>query len=181
MSNGADLANSISAIAAVVSAIGGAFAAVAASRSATSARVAQEASAESVRRAALREVVLTGGQVLLEVSQVKARAAEASEAYQSLATHTGQFLSSCTAAFQSKVAEKVGKAEEGAAYAKLFLPDARSLDKAPPSEIDRVQVRLTNSLAEVRAIHEDLEREHASVDTECAAYRNAAIPRYPTR
>jgi hypothetical protein len=59
------------------------------------------------------------------------------------------------------------------ADAKLFVEGASSLGSATLDDIDRVQIRLSGSLATCRAIREDLEREENSIEAQCAERRES--------
>lgn len=165
----------VSAAAAVVSAVGGAFAAFAASRSAKSAQIAQEAAAAAEHRAALRQIGVTATEILIETGRITARANALKSAYRSLAILAGQYGGSRQQLWESAIDEKLKHASELSKYAKSFASTSGKLDHAPPEETDRVQVRLTNTLSETRALREDLERELFGVEGQSAAYRDKAI------
>ncbi len=58
--------------------------------------------------------------------------------------------------------------------AELFARGARPLEQSPLSEIDRVLVRLTESLATVRAVREELDRKYAATFARNTETRQAA-------
>lgn len=165
----------VSAAAAVVSAVGGAFAAWAAFRSAESARIAQQAGAAAEHRAALRQIGTTATEVQIEVERIASRGNDLKIAYRTLFTFAGQLGSSRNNLYDAAVDEKLKRASELGGYAKLFTTAAAKLDGTPPEETDRVQVRLSNTLTEIRALREDLERELSSVEGQSATYRDQAI------
>jgi hypothetical protein len=159
------------AIAAVVSAIGGCAGALAAFRSARSASEAARSTEEAVRRAALREISSTASTIGLEVARVHTRAAELDTAYQAAAVSSGSFAHSGYEELRrnaSVCSERAGKFAEDAA---LFTAGARSLAQVPPDELDRVLLRLTESLATVRALHDEVDRKYSEVSSENAEER----------
>lgn len=164
----------VSAAAAVVSAVGGAFAALAAFRSAESARVAQQAAAAVEHRAALRQIGTTATEVLIEVERIASRGNDLKIAYQTLFTFAGRSGGS-RKNLDSAVDEKLKHASELGDYAKLFTTAAEKLDGTPPEETDRIQVRLSNTLTEIRALREDLEHELSGVEGQSVTYRDKAI------
>lgn len=165
----------VSAAAAVVSAVGGAFAAIAAFRSADSARVAQQAAATAELRAALRQIGVTATEVLIEAERIASRGDDLKIAYRSLFIFAGQVGGSREALYDSAVDEKMKHATELSEYSKLFASNTGKLDSAPPEEIDRIQVRLSSILTEIRALREDIEREISGVEGQSATYRDKAI------
>lgn len=165
----------LSLAAAVVSAVGGAFSAWAAFRSAGSARLAQEEAARAERRAALRRVSETAGLVVSEVERIKARGPLLQLNYRSLFALSGSAGGSRSNVYIEAVDEKVKKAITLADDASLFAGEAKSLEDATLEEIDRVQVRLSNSLATVRGVREDLEREESSVEAQSAQLREQRL------
>lgn len=165
----------VSAAAAVVSAVGGALAALAAFRSAESARIAQQAAAGAEHRAALRQIGITATEVLIEAERIVSRGNDLKLAYQTLFAFAGRAGSSRQTLYDSAIDEKLQHASKLSDYAKLFTTAAGKLDSAPPEETDRVQVRLSNTLTEIRALREDLERELSGVEGQSATYRDKAI------
>lgn len=165
----------VSATAAVVSAIGGAFAAWAAFRSAGSARVAQQAAADSERRASLRQIATTASEVLIEAQRVESRGHDLKSAYRSLFVIAGSGGGSRQALYDTAVDEKLKEAQGLADSAKVFSSSPRSLEDAPPDEIDRVQLKLSTALTKVRALREDIEREFTSAEGQSAAFRDKAL------
>lgn len=165
----------ISAAAAIVSAVGGAFAAFAAFRSAESARVAQQSAAAAEHRAALRQIGVTATEALIEAERIASRSNDLKIAYRSLSIFAGQVGGSREALYVSAIDEKLKHASGLSGYAKLFASNTGKLDNAPPEETDRVQVRLSNTLTEIRALREDIERELSGVEGQSATYRDKLI------
>lgn len=157
-----------SAIAAVVSAIGGCAAAVAALRSASSARDAARSAEDTARRAALREVSTTASNILLEVARLRTRAVELRTEYQTASAFSGSFAHSGYEELRSNAAASATSAGPYADDAALFTGGAMNLAQAPSDEVDRVLLRLTESLATARTMRDDLDRKYAE-----ASARNA--------
>lgn len=168
-----------SAIAAVISAIGTVFATWAAFRSAGSAQLAQKAAAEAERRSDLRQLCITAGEVLVEFRRVESRAVDAKQAYTTLFTFSGNSSGSRRNIYISAIEEKSKTATQLQNHAQLFISPPKNLGTAPLDEIDRIQTKLSNSLTEMRALRQDLEREHASVESQNAVYQEKVIHSLP--
>lgn len=165
---------------AVVSAIGVVLSAFAAFRSASSARQAQRTVAEAERRASLRQVALTATEVLVEFRRAQARGNEAKRAYGGLAAFSRNTGSDRQVMYVQAIEDKIQGLVPRADNAKLFAFQSEKLLLVPMADIERVQTDLSNSLTEIRALREDLEREHALVHAQCEVYRERAI-RGPTQ
>lgn len=165
----------ISVIASVISAIGGAFAAFAALRSANSAMVAQQAVGDAEHRASLRQISATATEVLVEVARTESRGVDLKRAYQTLFSFAGRGGSTSLLQIISEIDDKLKIASESIEQASLFTAPTKSLERAPPEETDRVQMKLSNDLINVRALREDIELKLASVEGQCATYREKAI------
>ncbi len=170
-----DTVDLLVAAASVISAIGGGFAAWAAFKSAASARSAQESTERAELRVALRQLSTTAGLIAVEVARVRDRGSALKIAHRSLATLSGTSGSSRVALYESAIDDKVKQSEELAIDAELWKDGATTLQSGPPEEIDRVQRRLSVSLRAVEAIREDLEREHATVESQCSEYRQRML------
>jgi hypothetical protein len=170
-----DPADVISAIAAAVSAIGGAFAAVAAFRSAASAREAQEAAQASEKCAAVRQLTVTANEVLVEARRVESRGAELKLSYRTLSTFVGSSGGSRESLPLAEVEIKLAEVTTLSERAKAFTSDQEGLLNGPLEEISVREITMAQILTQVRAIREDLEREHGFVEGQCTAYREKAI------
>lgn len=73
------------------------------------------------------------------------------------------------------VDDKVTSVHALAAIAKPFASDGGDLANATLEEINKAEIKLTQALSQARATREELEREHASVEAQCATYRENAI------
>lgn len=171
----ADLSAVISATAAVVSAVGGLFAAIAAFRSAESAREARETALTSEKRAVLRQLTVTANEVLVEARRAESRGAELRLAYRTLFIFGGSSGGSSEALYLAEVDKKLAELGELSENAKPFAFGQDSLMNGPIDEIESRETKLAQVLTRVRAIREDLEREHASVEGQCTIYREKAI------
>jgi hypothetical protein len=152
----------VSAVAAVVSAAGGA-------------KVTQQAATAAEHRAALRQIGITATEILIEVERFASRGSGLKIAYRTLSTYAGQAGGSRQSLYDKAVDEKLKYVAELSEHAKLFANNAGKLDNSPPEETDRVQVRLSSALTEIRALREDIERELAGVEGQSATYRDKVI------
>jgi replicative DNA helicase len=171
----ADPAAVISAVAAVVSAIGGAFAAIAAFRSAASAREASQTAEMSEKRAALRQLIVTANEVVVEARRADSRGAELKLAYRTLFTFGGSSGGSRETKYLAEVEKKLGEITTLSKIAKPFASDQDDLMNGLVDEISGREASIAQVLTQVRAIREDLEREHASVEGQNTTYREKAI------
>lgn len=174
-----DPAAVISAIAAVVSVVGGGFAAVAAFRSAGSARDAREDAQVSEKRTALRQLTVTANEVLVEARRTESRGAELKLAYRTLAAFSGNSSGSREGLYLVETDKKLAEVTKLSEYAKPFAPGQDGLMNGPVDEIGSRETKMAQVLTQVRAIREDLEREHASVEGQCTTYREKAIQGRP--
>ena len=136
-----------SAVAAVVSAIGGAFAAVAAFRSAASAREAAHQAEESERRALLREVSTAAVSIQAVVLGVSSRGQELLLEYRSAEVFSGSAEHSALKQLRESTENLIGRARSFVEDAQLFSGGAKSLSAAPVEEVERVRTRLTETLS----------------------------------
>jgi hypothetical protein len=164
-----------SAIAAVVSAIGGAFAAVAAFRSAASARDATHQAEESERRALLREVSSSAASVQAVVLGVSSRGKELLLEYRSAEGFSGSADNSSLLALRESVEQLVEQARTFVGDAQLFSGGAKSLSSAPIEEIERVRTRLTENLGLAQVIREELDRKYFDMASKNMQYRQAVL------
>ena len=171
----ADLVTLISVIASGVSAVGGAFAAVAAFRSAGSARDAYEATQVFEKRSALRQLMVTASEVLVEGRRAESRGAELKLAYRTLSIFAGAFGGSAERECLANTDKKLDEVTRLSEYAKPFTCDQAQLMNGPLDEIISRETKMAQVLAQVRAMREDLEREHASVEGQCTTYREKTI------
>lgn len=171
----ADSAVVISAIAAVVSAVGGCFAAVAAFRSAGFARTANEAAQLSEKQAALRQMSVTASEVLVEAERANTRGVDLKNAYQTLSAFAGQSGGSRLGLYIDKVDKKLKDTEELSQKARPFISGVEDLINGPLLEMNSREIAMTQALTKIRAIREDLEREHASIEAQNKTYRDKVI------
>lgn len=168
---------SASAVAAVVSAVFGVLAVVAAFRSASYAQKAHDAAEDAERRGALRQVISTAKEVELEAKRGIDAAALAGRSRNDLAIFAGGLGGSRNRLSQDTYTAKSKRAEEIATEARLFSGMPSTIEKAPPTELDRVLIKLTALLSEAQALREDLERERTELEAQCTTFRQAALQR----
>jgi hypothetical protein len=147
-----------SAVAAVVSALGGTFAVVAAFRSASSANEAARSVEQAERRSLLRDVSNTASKVQLAIVAATSRASELQTEYQTAEAFSGSFENSAVAP-----------------DAALFSGGARSLEAAPLEEIDRVLIRLSESLLMVQTVREEFDRKYLAVSSQNLLHRQVVL------
>lgn len=164
-----------SAVAAVVSAVGGAFAAVAAFRSAGAAREAALSAEHANRRAMLREVSAVAASILGAVLGVKSRAAELISEYKSAEVFSGSRENSSLLKLQENTRELQAKAESFVADAGLFANGATQLAASPAEETDRVFVRLSGNLQLIQTIRDELDRKYAAMSSQNAQHREVTL------
>jgi hypothetical protein len=75
----------------------------------------------------------------------------------------------------AEVDKKLAEVAELSESAKPFASGQDNLLNGPVDEISRRETQIVQRLTQVRAIREDLEREHASVEGQCTTYREKAI------
>jgi DNA replicative helicase MCM subunit Mcm2 (Cdc46/Mcm family) len=163
------------AIAAVVSAVGGAFAAVAAFRSADSAREAARSAEDSNRRAMLRELSSTAASILVAVLGIKSRATELIVEYKSAEIFSGSTGHSSLQKLKENTLELQATAESFVADASLFANGATQLAKSPVEEIDRIWVRLSGNLQVLQTIRDELDRKYTAMATQNLQHREIAL------
>lgn len=162
-------------VVAFLGAAGGFAGAIAAFRSAGSARDAARSVEEISRRAALREVSAAASSVLLEAESVRLRSAELDTQYQVATAFSGSAEHSGYRELRESAAASATAAATFASDAALFTGGAKSLAQAPPDEVDRVLIRLSEALAKVRALRDELDRKHAEVSNANGAERERRL------
>ncbi|MES9994076.1 MAG: hypothetical protein ABW098_19160 [Candidatus Thiodiazotropha sp.] len=154
-----------SVIAAVVSAVGGCAAAIAAFRSADSARLTAKAAYESSRRESLREISSLATTIETEIIAARSVAGELNAEYRTAEILAGTTNNSSIERMRSTTNALAEKASSFSNNAQPFAGGAIVLNQAPPDEIHRVHVRLSDDLAKIRVIREELARK-------CSAMRD---------
>lgn len=163
------------AIAAIVSALGGTFAAVAAFRSADSAREAARSAEESNRRTRLRELSGTATSILVAVLGVKSRASELVVEYRSAEAFSGSAGNSGLQELIKNTLELQAKAESFVADASLFTNGSMRLVSSPEEDIDRVYVRLATNLQLLQTIRDELDRKYTAMAAQNLQHREIAL------
>lgn len=164
-----------SAIAAVVSAVGGAYAAVAAFRSAAAAQQAAASLAASEKRALLREVSSLAATIQETVLGLSSRGKELLLEYRSAEVFSGSVGNSALLELARSTQTLIEKAESFVPDAQLFSGGAKPLCNAPPDEVERVRVRLSENLGMVRVIREELDRKHSAMAARNLQSRRIAL------
>ena len=163
----------LSVTASAVSAAGGAFAAWAALQSSRSASKAQATADAMETRVALRDVALAAGEIQVEARRAQSRAELLKGSYGTLFILSGSFGNSRQAIYSAEVEKKADRIAQLVEDAKKFDYGATSLRQATIDDILRVQMRLSNSIKEVRGLREELDREHDQIESQCAERRES--------
>ena len=164
----------LSVVAALASAVGGAFAAWAALQSARSASKAQEAADAMERNIGLRDISLAAGEVQVEARRAHSRAEQLKHSYSTLFALSGSFGNTREALYAAEIDKKTERIAKLVDDASKFDGGATLLKMATFEEILRVQMRLINSVKEVRALREELDREQDQIEEQCAERRKSA-------
>jgi hypothetical protein len=146
------------------------LATMAAFRSAGSARDALRAADRSERNSALRDFAVAETELHVEVNRVESRGVELTRPYK-LLLGGGSQLTYHTSAIEEKVQAARGLSSK----APTLSAKEDKLHEVPLDSINSNHVQIARALTQVRAIREDLEREQASVEGQCAANREAEI------
>jgi hypothetical protein len=125
-------------------------------------------------------VAVTADAIVLEVKCIESLAAKVKAASGSLAAFSGALRSAKRQAFASTVDEKVRTVTDLVSEARALTSGATLLSNARTDDIHRKRTRLEQSLNRVRAVREELEHELASLEANCAVYREKAIKGSPT-
>lgn len=165
----------VSAVASAVSAAGGAFAAVAAFRSAASAKRAEKILVASEKQAAIRQLALSANQILVEARQIEALGGYLKSGYETLAIFAGSYGGSRKKIHISAVDDRLAEVKILSGHAEPFASIQENFMDDSVSEISLKGTWLSQLLNQVRGIKEMLERQHASVERECAAERDMSL------
>lgn len=165
----------VSAVAAVISALGGAFAAIAAFRSAAMARAATQQIEESERRALLREVSTTAASIQATVLGVSSRGKELLIEYRSAEVFSGSSNNANLQGLRESTEDLIEKARLFVPDAQLFSGGAKSLVGVPIEEVERVSTRLSENLKIVQVIREELDRKHLDMAARNMQHRQVIL------
>ncbi len=165
----------ISAIAAVLSAIGGGIACIAAFRSAKHAKDTFDAGELSEKRLLLRQLSVAAHEVAFEVDRIKWVAQGLHISYKTLFTFAGQFNSSRQQMYEREIDAKLQEADSLLEKAKPFTKFQDSLLNGPLEEIALREIAITQAILRARAIREKLEEEQRSVEVQNQAHRERTL------
>ncbi|WP_169333093.1 hypothetical protein [Thiobacillus denitrificans] len=163
------------AVAAVISAIGGAFAAVAAFRSAATARDATRQAEEAERRVLLREVSTAAASIQAVVLGVSSRGQELLLEYRSAEVFSGSSDHSGLRQLRESTENLIKKARFFVEDAQLFSGGAKSLSDAPVEEVERVRTRLAENFNLLQVIREELDRKYLDVASKNMQHRQVIL------
>jgi hypothetical protein len=164
-----------SAIAAVVSAVGGTFAVIAAFKSAAAAEKASRFAEGAERRTSLREVSGLAASLQATVLGVTSRGAELTVEYRSAEVFSGSADHPGLRELRESTEALVDKARSFVPDAQLFSGGAKTLANASVEDIERVRTRLTENLQIVQVIRDELDRKYLAMATQNAQHRQALI------
>lgn len=170
-----DLVAIISAIAAVVSAIGGGVACIAAFSSAKHAKATFDAGQLTEKKLVLRQLSVTAYEVSVEVDRIKWVAQGLKVAYQTLFTFAGQFNGSRQMLHTKEIDSKLQEADKLLERANPFTTLNESLINGPADEISLREIMLTQALTKAKALREKLEEEHRSIEAQNQVYRERIL------
>lgn len=122
---------------------------------------------------ARRDLALAVGDAQVEAMRAKSRADQLKLSYSTLFTLSGSFANSRQALYEREVEKKAERIDQLLEDASKFDNGATSLKEATIEDILRVQMRLLNSVKEIRGLREELDREHDQIEGMCAARRES--------
>lgn len=160
---------------ALASAVGGAFSAFGAMRSAAIARSAQEAAERSEKRVAVRELVVCGSELDIELQRVVARAADLKSSYRSLFAFSGSSNHSSEKLLNEQLEGKVNIAKEIVGDLMAVEFDVNALYDSGFDDINKQFAKTQQALAKVRSIREDIDREFTTTEAQLVTYQEIAI------
>lgn len=165
----------VSAVAAVVSAIGGTAACVAAFRSAAHAEKSFDYNQNVEKSFALRQLSITAHQVAVEIDRAEWTAQGLKIEYKTLAAFTGNVGGSRPQMFLEEVDKKVQGAEKLRVKVEPFIELNTALLNGPIEEITNREVRVSQLLAEATALREQIEIELREIQAQNAVYRDRVV------
>ena len=124
-------------------------------------------------RLALRDLTLAAGEIQVEARRAQSRAEQLKLSYGTLFTLSGSSGNSRRALYSAEIDKKTDRIAQLVEDAKKFDDGAPSLWQATIDDILRVQMRLSNSIKEVRGLREELDREHDQIESQCAKRRES--------
>lgn len=168
-------AESLNFIAAIGAAVATALAALAAFRSARSAESAQRALVEEQLRSGRRDVASLVSACSYEYSRIKFLAHTLNVIDRANAIFAGGVGGSRQKLAGDGVTTRLANAESLFKSASGFRDNPIAIGKLVQEDIDRLQVDLTISLADLRAIAEELHRDSSSREAQMLQHRERAI------
>lgn len=165
----------ISAIAAVISSIGGGIACVAAFKSAKHAKDAFDAGQLTEKRLLLRQLSVTAHEVSVEVDRIKWIAQGLRISYKTLFSFSGQFNSSGQKLSEEGIDLKLQEAEGLLAKARPFTTFAESLLNGPLEEISSREIAIAQTLVNAKNLRAKLEDENRSIEAQNQSHRERVL------
>ena len=165
------------AVASIVSALGGCAAAYAAFLSARSAREATQAAEATIKQAALREASRMATTIVLEGTALKSVCNATQGSIKSSVAFSGVSSSSGHEQLIRNMQDTARRVDPMIADAELFIGGAKSLSKSPVVEIERVGHRLWENLESLRTLHRQVEDVRSSIEGQNEQHRSRIIGR----
>ena len=109
----------------------------------------------------------------MEAMRAQSRADQLKQSYSTLFSLSGTFGNSRQALYEAEINKKIDRIGPLLEDASKFGDGAASLKEVAIEEILRVQMRVLNSVKEIRGLREELDREHDQVEGQCAALRES--------
>lgn len=164
-----------SAIAGIVSAIGGAFAAYAAFRSARSADDSTKRSEELERRGLFRDVMAAANNIVAETLRIDDLGNRLKREYQSLAAFSGNTGGSRVKLYIEEVERKQTEIGPIQQQARAALEDMERLRNAPEQVLVEQLTSFEGRLIQVRRMKDKIAYELAAIEKDNLIYREKAI------
>lgn len=172
-----DPAAIISAIAALLSAVGGGVACIAAFRSAKHAKDTFDSAHLAEKRSVLRQLSVTAHEIGIEVDRIKWVAQGLKVSYQTLFTFSRQLGGSRQQLYQQEIEAKLQEAERLLKIASPFTTFQEKLLNGPLEEISSREISVSQAAMQARALREKLEEEHRAIETQNQTHRERTLGR----
>jgi hypothetical protein len=150
------------------SAVVSVIAALIAFRSSSAAKASAETAAAALQRAAIRELMVTCREAILERRKIESLAPELRSAHTAMFNLAGAHGGSAHTNASAKLDSDLADAQRLASEAEALAADSSSLLAASGADIDQRSTRIGIALAELRTIRESIERRLSGANSERA-------------
>jgi hypothetical protein len=165
----------ISAVTGLIGAAGGLFAAIAAFRSAGTATDAAKRAQEVDRRGLVRDVATVANNLIAETIRVDDSGNKLKQAYQTLATCSGQSGGSRPRLLIDEVERKQKEVDPLQQEALALLKKRETFSNSTEDELARLLTKMEGYLVQVRRVKEKFIHDLESVERDNQMYREKAI------